>query len=285
MLIVVIADNMGGRSSWLQVYNLIIRILLMKLMNRKMVITAVVLCMVIAISTFTVCNNNGKTVKPKVTSVVDAVYALGIVTPYKEYSLRVGMSTKIEKLYIWEGDRVQAGSPLVQLDGGILLRAPFSGVVATLNRKESEIVSAQESIMTIVDPATMYIRLSLDQESIINVRKKQIAEISFENLRNKNIRGVVSRIYPSGGEFVVAIDVDSFPEGVLPYMTCDVAIVVSEKNNALLLPENAVHNGAVTLIRNGKKVSVNVSTRAHDNGWVEIVQGNITPDDTVVVMQ
>ncbi len=256
----------------------------MKLMNRKMVITAVVLCMVIAISTFTICNNNGKTVKPKVTSVVDAVYALGIVTPYKEYSLRVGMSTMIEKLYIWEGDRVQAGSPLVQLDGGILLRAPFSGVVATLNRKESEIVSAQESIMTIVDPATMYIRLSLDQESIINVRKKQIAEISFENLRNKNIRGVVSRIYPSGGEFVVAIDVDSFPEGVLPYMTCDVAIVVSEKNNALLLPENAVHNGAVTLIRNGKKLSVNVSTRTHDNGWVEIVQGNVTPDDTVVVM-
>ncbi|HPK46151.1 MAG TPA: HlyD family efflux transporter periplasmic adaptor subunit [Spirochaetota bacterium] len=278
------ADSICGRSSWLQVYNLIIRILLMKLMNRKMVITAVVSCMVIAVSTFTIYNNNRKTVKPRVTSVVDAVYALGIVTPYKEYSLRVGMSTRIEKLYIWEGDRVQAGSPLVQLDGGILLRAPFSGVVATLNRKESEIVSAQESIMTIVDPATMYIRLSLDQESIINVRKKQIAEISFENLRNKNIRGVVSRIYPSGGEFVVAIDVDSFPEGVLPYMTCDVAIVVSEKNNALLLPENAVHNGAVTLIRNGKKLSVNVSTRTHDNGWVEIVQGNVTPDDTVVVM-
>jgi len=279
------ADSICGRSSWLQVYNLIIRILLMKLMNRKMVITAVVSCMVIAVSTFTIYNNNRKTVKPRVTSVVDAVYALGIVTPYKEYSLRVGMSTRIEKLYIWEGDRVQAGSPLVQLDGGILLRAPFSGVVATLNRKESEIVSAQESIMTIVDPATMYIRLSLDQESIINVRKKQVAEISFENLRNKNIRGVVSRIYPLEGEFVVAIDVDSFPEGVLPYMTCDVAIKVSEKNNALLLPKNAVHNGAVTVIRNGRKQLVNVSTRAHDSGWVEIVQGNITPDDTVVVMR
>jgi hypothetical protein len=40
------------------------------------------------------------------------------------------MNTKIERLFVWEGDTVSAGNPLVQLDGGILLRAPFTGTIA-----------------------------------------------------------------------------------------------------------------------------------------------------------
>ncbi len=230
-----------------------------------------------------ICSKNGKTVKPKVGPVVEAVYALGIVTPYKEYSLRVGMSTKIERLFVWEGDSVTSGSPLVQLDGGIVLKAPISGVVALLNRKESEIVTAQESIMTIVNPTRMYIRLSLDQESIINVRQKQKAQVSFENLRNTEITGYVNRIYPSGGEFVVTVDVESFPKGVLPYMTCDVAIVVREKENALLLPQKAVANNTVVVIRNGSKKKVNIVTRKLSDGWVEVVEGDITANDSILV--
>ncbi len=160
---------------------------------------------------------------------------------------------------------------------------PFAGTIAKLNRKENEIVTAQESIMTIVDPHKMYVRLSLDQESIINVRKKQKTEVSFENLRNVLITGYVSRIYPSDGEFVVTVDVDRFPEGVLPYMTCDVAIVVREKKNALLVPDNAVKESMVELVRDGKNIPVKVKTRSYKDGWVEILEGDVRATDSIVI--
>jgi len=253
-------------------------------MKRKYIlISATVILILSVLGGFIICSRNGKTVKPKTGPVVEAVYALGIVTPYKEYSLRVGMSTKIERLFVWEGDTVSAGSPLVQLDGGIVLRSPFTGTIAKLNRKENEIVTAQESIMTIVDPHKMYVRLSLDQESIINVRKKQKTQVSFENLRSTIITGYVSRIYPSDGEFVVTVDVDSFPEGVLPYMTCDVAIVVREKDNALFVPENAVKGSLLRILRNGKEHTVKVTTRKCKDGWLEVLEGDVKPEDNIVV--
>jgi len=252
-------------------------------MNKRWYIWIIIVIFFVAVGSGVICSRNGKTVKPKVAPVVEAIYALGIVTPYKEYSLRVGMSTKIERLFVWEGDAVVAGSPLVQLDGGIILRAPFTGTIAKLDRKENEIVTAQESIMTIVDPHRMYVRLSLDQESIINVKKKQKAQVSFENLRNTEITGYVSRIYPSDGEFVVTIDVDAFPQGVLPYMTCDVAILVREKEKALLLPQNAVINNMVYVIRNGGKTRVKVTTRKFKDGWLEVLEGDVKPEDSIIV--
>lgn len=246
-------------------------------------ILIVILLLLIALGGGLICSRNGKTVKPKVAPVVDAVYALGIVTPYKEYNLRVGMNTKIERLFVWEGDTVSAGNPLVQLDGGILLRAPFTGTIAKLNSKENEIVTAQSSIMTIVDSSHMYVRLSLDQESIIRIKKKQKAKVSFENLRNTDITGYVSRIYPSDGEFVVTVDVDTFPAGVLPYMTCDVAIVVREKENALLVPQSAVKNNILYMVRNGKKRKVEVTTRNYKDGWAEVLEGDVKASDSIIV--
>lgn len=252
-------------------------------MNKRRYVVISIVALLVVISGGVICSRNEKTLKPKIGPVVEAVYALGIVTPYKEFSLRVGMSTKIERLFVWEGDAVSAGSPLVQLDGGIILRSPFSGTIAKLNRKENEIVTAQESIMTIVDPKKMYVRLSLDQESIISVRKKQKVQVSFENLRGTIIAGYVSRIYPSDGEFVVTVDVDSFPEGVLPYMTCDVAIVVREKDRALFIPQNAVINNMVYVIRNRKKIIVKVTTRKFKDGWLEVLEGDVKPEDSIVV--
>lgn len=252
-------------------------------MNKRWYIRIIIGILLVALGTGVICSRNGRTVKPKVEPVVEAIYALGIVTPYKEYSLRVGMSTKIERLFVWEGDAVVAGNPLVQLDGGIILRAPFTGTIAKLNRKENEIITAQESILTIVDPHKMYVRLSLDQESIIQVKKKQKAQVSFENLRNTTITGYVSRIYPSDGEFVVAIDVDAFPQGVLPYMTCDVAIVVREKEKALFIPGNAVTNSNVYVIRNGEKIRVKVATRQFKDGWLEVLEGDVKPEDSIVI--
>jgi len=253
-------------------------------MNKRWYLVVISVIVIAIVGNGVICSRNGKKVKPKVTPVLEAIYALGIVTPYKEYNLRVGMSTKIEHLFVWEGDVVNAGNPLVQLDGGIILRAPFPGTIAKLNRKENEIVTAQESIMTIVGHGKMYVRLSLDQESIINVKKGQIAQISFENLRDAHIEGRVSRIYPSGGEFVVAIDVDSFPPGVLPYMTCDVAISIREKSYALLIPKDSVKDNKVVIIRNNKKKEVMVKTRMASNGLVEVLEGDIKPDDYILIL-
>jgi len=66
-------------------------------------------------------------------------------------------------------------------------------------------------------------------------------------------------------------------------MTCDVAILVREKEKALLLPQNAVINNMVYVIRNGGKTRVKVTTRKFKDGWLEVLEGDVKPEDSIIV--
>jgi hypothetical protein len=62
-----------------------------------------------------------------------------------------------------------------------------------------------------------------------------------------------------------------------------VAIVVREKKNALLVPDNAVKESMVELVRDGKNIPVKVKTRSYKDGWVEILEGDVRATDSIVI--
>lgn len=228
-------------------------------------------------------SNGGETItSPEKGPVVEAVYALGTVKTDNLYNARFGMNTIIRKLYVREGGSVEKGSPLVMGDTSYPLTAPFSGVVTSVNYLEDEMAAAGQIILTISSITNLYVKISLDQESIISIKKGQAAEMSFENLRNEKINGVVEAVYLSGDEFIVRIAADKFPQGILPQMTCDTAIIIRKSENALIIPSSAVKAGKVNIIRNGKKMTIPVAVKKIDSKKSEVTDGSILPDDKII---
>lgn len=227
--------------------------------------------------------NSNRRAHPKIGPVVEAVYALGIVKTDRWYNVRFGMNAVIQRLYVVEGREVAAGAPLLMTDSGIIFRAPFAGIITQVVFRESEMAPAGQTVMTLADTKSMYVRVSLDQKSIVLVRKGQKAELSFENLRDSRTEGIVESVYPSSNEFVVRIGVRNFPEGVLPEMNCDTAIIIRKNENAVMVPRNAIIKNEVTIERNGKRMQMKVQAKPVDREFSEILEGDIKPDDVVIV--
>ena len=223
-------------------------------------------------------------VKPERGPVVDAVYALGTVKTDKIYNARFGMNTIVRKLYVREGDSVEKGTPLVLGDTSFPLTAPFSGVVSAVNYLDNEMAAAGQIVLTVSSITNLYVKVSLDQESILSVKKGQPAELSFENLRDEKVQGIVEAVYLSGDEFIVRIAAEKFPQGILPQMTCDTAITVRRNENALLIPASAVRAGKVDLIRKGKRITVPVAIKKIDSKKAEVLNDSILPDDKIITI-
>lgn len=244
------------------------------------IITAALIISVIFLLNF--CSSE-TAVKPERGPVVEAVYALGTVKTDKIYNARFGMNTIVRKLYVREGDNVDAGTPLVLGDTSYPLTSPFSGVVTAVNYLENEMAASGQIVLTVSSITNLYVKVSLDQESIISVKKGQPAELSFENLRNEKVTGTVEAVYLSGDEFIVRIAADKFPQGILPQMTCDTAITVRKNDNALIIPAAAVKAGKADIIRNGKKMTVPVTVKKIDSKKAEVLDDSILPDDRVII--
>ncbi|HPS59405.1 MAG TPA: HlyD family efflux transporter periplasmic adaptor subunit [Spirochaetota bacterium] len=238
----------------------------------------------IAVFVISVLLGDGETsVKPKKGPVADSVFALGTVRTDRLYNVRFGMNTVIRKLYVHEGDTVSSGSPLVMNDSSPVARSPFSGVVTSVSYLEGELAPAGQAILSVAGLESMYIKVSLDQESILHIRKGQAVELSFENMRSEKIKGSVSSVYVSGDEFLVRIQPDNLPGWVLPGMTCDAAILIRQKDNAIMIPSNAIVNGSVLVKRRGKRMSIRIASKPVDEKWSEITDGSILEDDLVFV--
>ncbi|MCB1168749.1 MAG: efflux RND transporter periplasmic adaptor subunit [Leptospiraceae bacterium] len=241
-----------------------------------------VAAVVLGLIAFALFRRSYDTVEPRRGPIVEAVYGLGTVTPRRTFTAKLGVAGRIESISARPGDTVEKGNPLIRTDS-IQFRAPFAGTVTNLFFEENEIVMPGSPIITIKTMHDHHIELLMDQESVLRIRPGLKAELSFETLRNRKIQGVVSRVYSSGGEFVVEVESDEMPEEVLPDMTADVAIEVARRENALLIPQRAVQRGQVQILRHGLRKRIPVKIGAADAEWVEILDDSLQPDDRIIV--
>lgn len=214
-------------------------------------------------------------------SVVEAIYGIGTVTPYRTFDLKLAVPNTITALHVQEGDHVRAGASLVRLDGEFV--APFSGTVTSVPFKVGETVFAQTPILTLVDLSRLYVVVSLEQQGAIKVKPGQVVVLSFESIRDQEFHGVVKSTYPSNGNFFVRIEVSDFNASILPGMTADVAIQLNKKDNVLLVPVSAINESQLILKQRFRNKIVDVKVGIVDGDKAEIVSGNVTPGDQLVV--
>jgi multidrug efflux pump subunit AcrA (membrane-fusion protein) len=238
--------------------------------------------LLIGIAVFVIFFKPQEKLKPKRGDVVESIYGLGTVTADRTYHMRSGITLSIRRLFVKEGDLVKVGQPLAQLDQ-LLMRSPIEGTVTIVSYKEGEIVPPQVSILMVTNLRKLYLEVSLEQQSVLPVKESQKVFVSFESLRDERVEGWVQSIYPRENQFIVRIELKDWPAGVLPGMTADVAILVGKKTDVLLIPLRAISGGQVVHIRNGKKEKVPVKLGVVDGEWGEVISGNISIDDELLI--
>jgi HlyD family secretion protein len=129
----------------------------------------------------------------------------------------------------------------------------MSGLIINLQLEEGEIVTSGRSafsqsppLMGIVDLSQMVVKTFINEVDMEKLKLGQKTEIRVRAYQDRPYRGEVREISPSGQPrdniiyFEVLIAVLGSPKELRPGMTTDVDIVVVERQNALLLPIEAV---------------------------------------------
>jgi multidrug efflux pump subunit AcrA (membrane-fusion protein) len=209
----------------------------------------------------------------KAGKVISSVYGIGTVVSHQTYTLKPGITTTLSRLFVAEGDTVKKGARLADLENAASFSAPFDGVVTHVAYRAGEAVFSGSEILTMQDLKHRYIKVSLEQQAMLQVQKGQKARLSFDALRELQLEGEVVSVYSSDAQFLVRIEPQTLPPRILPGMTADVAIEVATKEQALLVPVSAIHQQMVTrVLDNGKTEEVSVQKGLFDREYVEAVE-------------
>lgn len=215
-------------------------------------------------------------------TIVESVYGIGTVTATRSFQLKLGVTSTIRRLFVKEGDQVKSGQRLVDLDG-VYFNAPFTGTITLLPFKTGETVFPQAVVLSLVDLQDRYVLVTLEQQAALRVRRGQKARLSFDSMREESYDGLVEAIYSNDNNFFVRIGIAGLPPQILPGMTADVAIGISEHRDALIVPVAAINAGKVAVKRGLGTSTVAVKTGVVDGAMAEIVSGNLREGDRLVI--
>jgi multidrug efflux pump subunit AcrA (membrane-fusion protein) len=217
-------------------------------------------------------------------SITESIYGIGTVTANKRFQLRTGTITTISNLFVREGERVARGQNLVELEQGVMIAAPFEGTITWVPAKVGENVFPQTIVLELVDLADRYVTVSLEQRAAVRVRSGQQATLSFEELRDKAFDGTVQSVYSREGSFLVRVDAPALPPEILPGMTADVAISISVRHEALLIPVAAIDDGRVVVKRGARPpAETAIEIGLVDGAIAEVASGDVQPGDRLIL--
>jgi macrolide-specific efflux system membrane fusion protein len=220
---------------------------------------------------------------PERGEIVEAVYGLGTVKTEESFSAKFAITSSVVKYYVSEGENIKKDQKLFKTDQGIVMSSPIDGRVNDIPFSINENIFPQMTIMTIYNLKKLYLTVSLEQQAIMRIRPNLKTEVSFEFFRNKKIPGKITSIFTSLDQFVAKVELDEWPEGILPGMTADVAIEIDRKKDALLVPASSVINGYILIKRQNKKMKLPVQVGLVDQDKAEIISPKLELDDEVIL--
>lgn len=210
-------------------------------------------------------------VHPIVGPITEAIYGLGTVHATRTFILKAGVAATISDILIEEGQTVKRGQRLLRTNES-WIKAPWDALVTSLPVNVGENVMPGIPIIVLCDPTRNYLTVTLEQQDALRIRPGQISRISFENLRDQKIKGVVKVIYSKDEQqFNVRIDLENLPEQILPGMTADVSIEVGKRDNATLIPTSAIFHGKIFLKQGLRFQKIPVQIGIKDGRFAEIL--------------
>jgi RND family efflux transporter MFP subunit len=195
-----------------------------------------------------------------------------------------------------ELERAKAALNLAEYNLDVsLMKAPFSGVVASKNAEVGDVInpmmgsfSPASGVLTLVDYSRVKIQIDVSYEDIVRIAKGQAAYLSVETYPDKKFEGKVLVVNkaadPVTKKFHVEVVAEN-PERLLrPNTFGEIMIEVSSHEDALAVPQKAVlDNTHVFVLKDDSTVARrDVTLGLQNTDSVEVTTG-LEAGDVVVV--
>jgi HlyD family secretion protein len=175
----------------------------------------------------------------------------------------------------------------------INLTAPISGTITEIDTQPGSLVSAGTVGARIDDLSNLYADVIVSEVDINKVQVGQAVQLIFTAVPNKTYNGKVISVGAVGTStsgvvnFPVTVELTNPDSQINPGMSAIVDIVVAQKSNVLLVPNQAVHTVAgqstVIVLSQGKLTTVPVSVGITNNTTSEISSSQLKAGDVIVL--
>ena len=168
---------------------------------------------------------------------------------------------------------------------GLVLRAPMDGLVLRRDGEVGEIVGPTDVLFWVGTASPLQVVAEINEEDILHVALGQTALLTNEAFSNQSMRASVSQITPKGDptkkSFRVYLRLPSNSPLKIG-MNVEVNIIFREAPSALVVPNEAVLDGAVQTVSDGRVKRVPVTTGVRGTRATEVT-GNISPGVTLLL--
>ncbi len=172
--------------------------------------------------------------------------------------------------------------------------APFDGIVNTVNFSFGDTAGTNAAAVTIVDLATLQIKVTLAEVDIAKVKTGQTAQLTLDALTGKTYSAQVQTVAPVGTvtqgvvNYPVTLVVQNVDGAIKPGMTANAAIVVERRENVLMIPNRAVrtqgNQRTVTVLFKDEQITTPISVGLANDSFVEVTNG-LQEGDVVLIQQ
>ncbi len=260
-----------------------------------------------------------KEVKPTRANLELTILSTGIVQPENRVEIKPPIAGRVEEVLAKEGNRVKRGQLLAWMSSteraalldaarskgpeelkkweGLYrptpILAPINGTLILRNVEPGQSFTAQDSIFVMSDRLT--IKAQVDETDIAQIKLKQKATVILDAYAKETIQAHVDQIayeaktVNSVTTYIVDVLPDETPSSMRSGMTANVTFFVAAKENALVIPTEALKlvNGKFIVLtpsaekRNAPQETA-LETGITDGKRTEVLSG-LTEQDTVLV--
>jgi membrane fusion protein (multidrug efflux system) len=169
------------------------------------------------------------------------------------------------------------------------ITAPFDGVAGIRSVSIGEYVKDGADLVNIEDIGTLKVDFRLPERYLTQLRTGQSVEVVADALPGARYRGTVDainpRIEPNGRSLEVRARLSNTDGRLRPGMFARVRVIVGERSNALMVPEEAIvplgDDFFVYMVAEGKASRVRVKLGVRRDARVELLEG-VKAGDKVV---
>lgn len=109
------------------------------------------------------------------------------------YQLTSSARGKLEKVYVSQGEAVNAGQVLARVDNGSFIRSPIDGTVIDVKMDEGDYATATDVILVVAKTSDIYITANVEETNILKLRTGQSVTVSLDAY-GKSYNGYVDEV-------------------------------------------------------------------------------------------
>lgn len=221
--------------------------------------------------------------------IAKGLYFTGTIRAKDEVELHSKVSGKVCQKLVKKGDYVNRGEVLFLIERDevgykfqkVKVEAPISGRVSSIYVDIGSKVYPKTPLAHLQDDSTVKVRIWVGQKDYTLISEGQRAIIKLPQYPEETFEGVVSEISPSFDPLthsaLVEIEVPNPQSRFKPGMFANVEVIVEGKENAILIPFDAILKDEVGeyvyLIQDGVAYKRYIRTGIRSKGMVEVLEG------------